>query len=182
MAKGLGCSSAAPLESGTPAPGSRRLTTSLLATKIRRPVFGPCLAISMAATTPLPAFIRSLATRAAFLAVPLELIRSRTTLAGSQNTANGYCALHYNTQGDHTTRPLVFMRSLQKHLPAISTRPTVIKRSSQHHRQTRPTVMERSISPQHHRPRQHGLGLSEPAAQSMFLQTAMAITLLLLYG
>jgi hypothetical protein len=38
--------------------GFEALTTSLPATKIRRPVFAPCLAMSMAATTPPRAFIR----------------------------------------------------------------------------------------------------------------------------
>ena len=121
MAKVLGCSLAEPLGSGTAALASRRLTTSLPEIKIRRRVFEPCLAIPMAASTPLLAFIRSLATPAGFLIVPLALIRSRTirTARATRPTV----ILRSITTPAATTRPLVLLRSIATP-PAAATRPT----------------------------------------------------------
>jgi hypothetical protein len=72
------------------------------ATKIRRRAFEPYLAIPVAASTPPPAFHRSLPTTG-ISTVPLALIRSRITPPGGGNTANSYQALYNNATVDNNT-------------------------------------------------------------------------------
>ena len=99
--------------SGTPALVSRRSTTSLPVTKIRQPVFDPCLTMSAAVSTPARVFFRSIATRSAFLTLPPALIRS-----GITRTATA-------------TLPTVMLRSITT--PEGSTRPWLWC-ALQHHR------------------------------------------------
>ena len=111
MAKGLGCWSAAPAVSGIPALGSRRLTTSLPATKIRRPVFEPCLTIPTAASTPLRAFYS---------------LFSNTSWIFQQRHWRLFARQQHNRQS--TTRPTVIQRSISTP-KAMPTRPLVLLRS-----------------------------------------------------
>ncbi|SRR6266699_595463 len=107
--------------------GFGHLTTSLRATKIRRRVFEPCLAIAMAASTPPLAFYLSLAIPAGFSIVPLAPIRWQTTRTAT-TTLPTVMERSIITPKATTTRPTVLLRFITTP-PASTTRPTVIKRS-----------------------------------------------------
>jgi hypothetical protein len=88
--------------------------------EIRQRVFGPCLVISVAVTTPLRAFIRSTPIPPGFLTVPLELIRWRTTPPAL--TTLPTVILHsLSTRPVPTITPLVLLRSTRT--PPAATTP-----------------------------------------------------------